>query len=544
MWVIYSLTALLILVPLLGSGYILTLDLVFTPLFPMPSVASSSYLLRLILHYASYVMAGDILEKFLFFLILVLSAAGAYGFFMEIVTDKTTKVSNSSTTLLAAYTSGLIYMLNPYTYDRFMAGQYNVLLGYALLPWFATALIRFISVPDKRRSTSLLLWALAISIVSIHSVGFMCLLVVGAFVCAVWSRRSDVTYLRRLYKHVLAIIALFLLGSSYWLIPLILGHSVTANEINNFGPSDRVAFSTLGGSVFGRIVDVLRLQGFWAESRGLYKLPQDVLGIWYVLIYIIWVLVIIGMISLLRSGKKSIIFIFGVSAIIAIVFATGTFNAFLADNIPFFVGYREPQKFVAMLGLTYAVFAGFGVSKIVELLKKNAARPLYIIGCVVLLLLPFAWAPTMLWGFDNQLTPVQYPAAWSTINKRLDADPNNFNVLFLPWHQYMYFSFAGRIIANPASQFFDKPTLVSNNPQFGGITPPPNATDAKINKILNTAKTSASLGNELKNLNIKYVILDQDDDYANYSYLNGQNDLKLVYTSATLDLFENLAVRS
>ena len=51
--------------------------------------------------------------------------------------------------------AGIFYMINPFTYDRLMAGQYNVLFGYALLPWFAGALLKFLREPDWKKSFAL-----------------------------------------------------------------------------------------------------------------------------------------------------------------------------------------------------------------------------------------------------------------------------------------------------------------------------------------------------------------------------------------------------
>jgi hypothetical protein len=430
-------------------------------------------------------------------------------------------------------------MINPFTYDRFMAGQYLVVFGYALLPWFVRALFRFLASPDLRRTFALAAWAVGISIVSIHTIGFIGLVSAVAAGYVVWQNRNDCALLVRLLRCGLLALALFALVSSYWLVPLVFGHGTTAAEIGGFGASDRAAFATLGGSVFGRIVDVLRLQGFWAESRGLFTLPQDAIPLWNVLTYFVWFLVVIGIVSLWRTGRRLAVVTLGVGAGIAAVLGAGIMNGWLAAHVPLFAGYREPHKFVALIALAYAVFAGFGVSAVLRFLRKSGGKAFLVIGSVAVLILPFAWTPTFAWGFNNQLTPVQYPTSWYMVNKRLDSDPGSFKVLFLTWHLYMYFSFAGRIIANPAPQFFDKTAIVSNNPELGGITPPPNAVDTDINAILANAASSTNLGRQLAKAHIKYVILDKDDDYTAYNYLNRQDGMKLIMKSETLDLYVN-----
>jgi hypothetical protein len=165
-----------------------------------------------------------------------------------------------------------------------------------------------------------------------------------------------------------------------------------------------------------------------------------------------------------------------------------------------------------------------------------------LLGSIALLLVPLIWTSTMLWGLDDQLVPVQYPAGWFAINRRLDADTSTFQVLFLPWHQYMSFNFAGRIIASPAPQFFDKPIIVSDNPEFAGIAPSlQSSQETKINSILTSASRGSNVGSRLAQYHVKYILLALDDDYMKYTYLNHQTDLRLAAKSATLELYRNKA---
>jgi hypothetical protein len=148
-------------------------------------------------------------------------------------------------------------------------------------------------------------------------------------------------------------------------------------------------------------------------------------------------------------------------------------------------------------------------------------------------------------GFDGQLTPRQYPPDWATLNQQLNKDTDNFHVLFLPWHLYMRYEFTGRIIASPVEGYFDKPFIVSDNPEIGNVTP----AIADVNKqlltttILPHAPQSTSLGHQLLPLNVKYIVLAKDDDYQTYSYLNNQSDIQLVSETDTLMLYRNNAFK-
>jgi hypothetical protein len=109
----------------------------------------------------------------------------------------------------------------------------------------------------------------------------------------------------------------------------------------------------------------------------------------------------------------------------------------------------------------------------------------------------------------------------------------------------MRYQFAGRVIAHPGDGFFDKPMLTSDDPEMQG-TQPAIANDQKkllTHQILPHASSSDTLGARLQPLNIKYILLAKDADYALYGYLDRQKDLQLVSESATLKLYRNTAYR-
>jgi len=102
-------------------------------------------------------------------------------------------------------------------------------------------------------------------------------------------------------------------------------------------------------------------------------------------------------------------------------------------------------------------------------------------------------------GFWGQLKPTDYPEDWYEINDILNNDPQDFNVLFLPWHQYMDFKWipnTQKRVANPASNFFDKPAIQGENTEISTSTPsPPTRRSAMSSPCLSrgtTSQTSAS----------------------------------------------------
>lgn len=537
-WGIYSLLALLVLGPLVQRGYVFALDMVFAPHIRMPVGISSTYVFRALLHYLNFVLPSDIIEKILLFVILLLAGRGMHRLALHLNNKKP-----HSYDAVAAYFAGTLFMINPFTYERFMAGQYLVVFGYALLPWFTCALLHFLNDPRLRPAIFTAVWALAISIVSIHAIGFTALIAVFAVGVKLWQLRNDKQKTRTLLKFAGISLAIFLLASSYWLVPLAAGKGTTAETISSFSTNDQTAFATVGQGWVGRLGNVLHLQGFWVEDTDTFTMPQANMAMWEFLIAFIWILIITGTAKFLRERRTDIIIIFGGSAAVATILAVGTFNNWLANNIPLFAGYREPQKFVAVIALCLVLFAARGAAAVLKYSLGQGGRAFLLFASVILLAIPLIWTHTMLWAFDNQLFATNYPPAWFTINQKLNADRGNFQALFLPWHLYMGFIFAGHIIANPAPQFFDKPVIVSDNPEFEGIAPS-NTSPAKrkLDRILH-GYNGDNLGAQLAQLNIKYVILDKDDDYQKYLYVNKQTDLQLMYKSDTINLYRNLGYR-
>lgn len=526
---VYLLVTLVVMLPLLGPGFILTLDMVFTPELPMPTELRSSYLFRAALHYLSLVIPSDVLQKILLMSILLLSGIGMHRLIRFL--GATAKGGD-----LGAYAASIFFMINPFTYSRFMAGQYSVLLGYALLPWFVRLLIDFGRTPNMKTALKLGCLTAVIGVVSIHTVGEAVLLAAAAVGIALWHYRQQ---LRAYIRFGLIAVAVFVVASCYWLVPLALGRGTTAQIVDQFTAADTTVFATAGQNPVTRAGNVARLQGFWAEERGLYLLPQDRVVLWGLMALIIIGLVVWGGVVLWYK-QRVILVLLVASGLTAAMLAVGLMEL-LAKFVPLLAGYREPHKFVGLVALVYSILLAFGIKAMLDGARRRS-EGLHATATVLLLLLPFLFTRIMLWGFDGQLTPRQYPADWFSVDQRLQQDNDDFEVLFLPWHQYMSFQFSGRIIASPAPAFFSKPTIVSADPELDGAVSG-RMTDRQkaIDQILGAQGTD--FAGQLGAQNIKYIILAKDLDYRDYDYLNNSANLGLIKDYPTAALYENQAWR-
>jgi hypothetical protein len=511
--------------------------MVFTPTLAMPAAVTSSFVLHAGLHLLNVVIPSEVIEKLLLFAILFFSGFGMHRLVSVLQPEGIAAVAAN----WGRYAAGFLYVINPFTYSRFMAGQYSVLLGYACLPFFVAALWRFFNEPSFKKSMVLAAWAIGISVVSIHTLGLAAIVALAALSLVGWRSRGRAhrQQLKRLIQYGLAAGLVFFIASSYWLLPLARGTGATATSIATFKASDQTAFTTVGDGVAGKLLHIMSLQGFWGERQDLYLLPQDELRVWGLFVIAVWGLVIVGVITVWRRNRETAVFFAGCIAIAALL-AAGVGGAWLTVHMPLFAGYREPQKFAAVIALGFAVFVGFAASSLEGAVHARFSR----VGTVIVLLLVLiGFTPVMFRGFDGQLTPRHYPADWFAVNERLNADKDDYQVLFLPWHLYMRYQFAGRVIANPGDDFFDKPLLVSDNPELGNIRPAVlNAQKQLVTThILPHARASSTLGHQLTPLRVKYVLLAKDFDYREYDYLDDQTDLQLVAETATLKLYRNTA---
>jgi hypothetical protein len=164
---------------------------------------------------------------------------------------------------------------------------------------------------------------------------------------------------------------------------------------------------------------------------------------------------------------------------------------------------------------------------------------------VMVFVVPLLLTRVMFCGFNGQLTPRHYPASWSAVNNRLNQDNANFSVLALPWHQYMSFQFAGRVIANPSADFFDHDVIVSQDPELGGASGgKQNAQHQAIGQLLQTGKSSEDFSRQLAANNVKYILLAKEVDYSQYDFLQQHHDLQLVANYPDIALYKNTAWRN
>lgn len=525
-WLEFGVLALVIMIPLLFPGYIFTLDLVFAPHASWPDLTSPNFLLQALVWLLYHVLPGDIIEKIILFGILIASGA---GMFLLIQTISRPQVSWDAWRL-ASYIAGVFYVVNPFIYARFMAGQWMVLLGYALLPFFITALLKFLRLPSRKTSVIMAIWAIVVGFASIHHIGMVLLSSVMLTGGAVFIYRKDKQRTKQYLKWGSIAIGMWLLANIYWLVSIGNSHSELSRSVAGFDQSHFTAFATLDWPL-----SVLQMQGFWAEARQLFILPQQLMPLWSILIIILWVVMVYGAIKAWQGGQRWPVTASLSGILLAIVLSAPLFLEWVATWFPFAAGYREPHKFVNFLVVGYAVLLACGAAYV---LKNVVQRPGWQkdVALTILLLLPLLITPTMFGGFAGQLSPRSYPVEWYEVDQKLTNDTSVDRVLFLPWHQYANFGFSGRLVANPAEKFFQVPVISSDNPEFKNISPTmPNEEKRQLTQAIRDKKLTPML---LNDLNITHILLAKEQDWGKYKEIIAPGTAELINENNKLQLYK------
>jgi hypothetical protein len=473
----------------------------------------------------AFLFSAALMQKIILLIILSLSAISAYH---AVPTDsKPAKIFAS-----------LLYMLNPYVYVRILAGHWLYLFAYAVLP---LAIKSFTDLLENNNRKDIIKVVLLTTLVGFNShtlvMAFIAYIVIFCFKVY---RVRDI----EIIKSVSITAPLFLVLSTYWLLPL-----VTAKEtlLSSIGSEDLAAFAPRIES-FSALFTLASMHGFW---RAGYVYAKDFIPYWQILFAFILFLAVHGFISY-HKDKKIGVYVrsFAVIAALGLILAAGIRSPFedafrvLFDNIPLLKGMRDSHKFVTLLILSYAYLGALGVAEISKGIQQKE-RKRYINMAVVgfALATPFVYSYTFFNGFAGQIKPTDYPKDWYEVNEYLNKDEQDFNLLFLPWHMYLDFKWIpnrDKRIANPAEHFFDKQIISGKNIEIGGIYRQVNTPEQLyIDFLLRNRGKITNLGELLALLNVKYVLLTKEADYKRYFFLFNQSDLTLVKETENFYVFKN-----
>ncbi|MFA5993705.1 MAG: hypothetical protein WC823_01970 [Parcubacteria group bacterium] len=526
---IFFAVALLLLSPTLQGGYIFLLDWTVTPVVTWADIRWGSDPVTTIgVRLASMLISFAVWQRL--FLLGIVFLLGLAGF----------RLARRTGNVYAQYFAGLLLIFNPFIYAR-LAEQPGIAAGSAALFWSAVYLLEYLEEVRMKK----LFWAAGCAGLAVaffpHSL-FLVALLVSVLLLFDYGRRRNLLFLG---KSFFMLGAGVLLLNANWMAGSFLSQNTSrALAVAGFTAQDAQAFATraIGGdSVY---FTVLALQGYWGEYQDRFISVEDN-PLWEVAFLLILLLAGWG---IGKTWKKSLptralVVVFGLAWMLAIGVTSPIFapvSLWLYDHVPFYLGLREPQKWVALLVLAYAYWGSWGVKYL--LAWKGSANHRKIVG-IFCIALPVVFSFSMLSGLHAHLTPHQFPAEWQAAKNYLIANPISGKILFLPWHQYAQLDFADKNVVVPAQAFFGPQIVQGNNTEFGEVYS--HALDAStltIEKYVSRKDypaqniPRADFSKDMQSLGIDRVLLAKTEDWQDYAWLDRigiekvlENDKLIIY---------------
>jgi hypothetical protein len=470
--------------------------------------------------------------------------------------------------------AGTLYAVNPFVFNRLYVGHFALLIGYALLPFAVKTAMRSLSSPGIRWCVPALWWA-GLTSLSPHFAWIYGLVVLGVVVVAIVTKQYP---LRRLAGWFATCAGLFVLMSTYIILP-----NGSTNLPTQVGSVSLNIYRTNGDPHLGLFANVLALYGFWRTGPG-PELPKDVIIGWPFIMFAILLIVFVGgwhawrgipaageemssegidrehrtigqeFSSRTSTGNQSLaidqkrltfllVFIGVAGYFLALGNQGPTGGLFLwaYDHVPFFSIMREPQKFLILLALAYAVLFGWGVERLSQVdlstSRFGAGATAVLIGVV----LPLGYSATIFDGLAGQITSSPLPSAYQQADSLMGTGVGN--VLVLPWHLYNEYPFtSGRVITNVGPTSFRRNVITGDNVQADDVqSQSTSPRSAYIEQLFQYGTKTSNFGALVAPLGVRYVVLAKAVDWPTYSWLNQQKDLKLILDDQSLEVWRNLA---
>lgn len=544
----YILVVLAIVLPLFFKpGYLFFTDFVLGPNVIL-DWQSTSFLINIIFFFFSYVFSLDILQKIFIGLVLLIVLIGAKKLIEEILLLSKNKERNGPSYWFVFIIS-LFALFNPFVYDRVMYGQFGVVASFGFLSFSLENLLVYFRTKKLSNITWFGIFSGLMILFSMHFVFFQAPLVI---LLIIYALNKKIINWKVLLKHLILALVIILVINLNWLIGLVNPNSNLSIFINKgISNQDLIAFQTSGKTNGEVIMNILMMSGFWGKDQLRYSDLTKSKENWGRSFFFLLPIILLGVWVSFRVKQTKFlsfgfIFIFTIAFVLAIgvrLPLSSQITQFLYNYFPFYRGLREPQKWVSVIVIIYLFYLIIGTK---YLLQKKIIENNKLLGGLILSGIIVMQAPLLLSGFNNQVKPTQYPNDWYEVNSYITNNSkvvtSNFqkcdgNILFLPWHMYMSFNWTGNIVANPASLFFNCPTITGTNMEWGGIYD--NSMDPKGRVVMEWLKKGGNTDFfDNRELNIKHVILAKELDWQDYLWIEKLPNIKLVKETQSLKLYQ------
>lgn len=285
----------------------------------------------------------------------------------------------------------------------------------------------------------------------------------------------------------------------------------------------------------------LMLYGFWAERFHILT-PDKLNRYWYLFWAIVLLIILCGAKMTYKKERKLFFFlsiIWWVGYILALGISSCIFwpvSEFLYLHMPWYIGMREPQKWLWISMIVYSFYFLIWVYAISEkyLLKYTNTTVILLIVFTII----NAWNPLNLWSYQGQLYGITYPQEYFTSKDWMIKNiGTETKVLLLPWHSYMACKRTrGKVIGSMGDRlFYPLHMIVSDNLEIDTKYTNSSAPISKdIDEYLKTKDKTLLIKND-----IKYIInLSECADYKGYIFLEKEPYLKKIRTDKNIDIYQ------
>ena len=439
-WLAGVVAALVVVAPGLAPGAWLNVDLVVTPVTPVPSGVwglgpelPRRVPFMLPFAWLSALVPGELPVKLAVLAALASTVAGTWRLVGR---------WDPGSPVVARLAAGLLVGVGPFAVTRAGVGHLGLTFALALLPWALPTLLRPL---DRVPATTL--WCLALGACGPFG-GTVALPVVAVGLLAGDATRPG----RRLAG--LRALALAVAAQAPWLVPT-LAVAALGTRVGSAGD-----FTTDGGGP-GGLLRLLAGHGFWLEGsqvgRGQgWEVP--VAGL------VLAALAVVGLRRLPAEVRRPAWALAGLGLVGAAASALpGVDRAFAwATERSVLVALREGQRLLCLYVVVVGPAAALGAA--------HLARRLAGWGREVVAVLPLALAVALAlpgaWGAGGGLEPVTLPPGWVQVREAVRAAPGT--VVVVPWRSYPLLPLDGvrRRVLNPMPIYLGGDVLASSDPGF------------------------------------------------------------------------------
>lgn len=502
------------------------LDTLFYPFTEWKDFFSTSiwfYFIDLLKKIFGYALASKI---FLFLIYGITIASGVYLSkwlrYNNLWKDKNTKFLDIICMLLVIY--------SPFFAQRFIS-QAGIALGGSLLLLGTVACLNIVRWHKQKQYLTIaaIAYGLALAIFP-HAIFLIGLLLISL---------SLVFYKRILYFVATGVWAILL--NANWLYgELFWSAQRVGQNIEAFNAQNIEAFSS--STLYSWPIEISHLlgYGFWVEKYHIIT-PDDLISYWWIFaIMIVW-LILLGAYKMLLEKKYSLfIFLFilwGTSYILSLWISseiTAPLAWWMYENVPMYIGMREPQKWMGVMMIPYIIYFVLWASYLLSLKMHKYITSIikYLLPCLVVI-----WSLQSLFAYSNQIRITDYPADRVELKEYLQTGHRDKQIVAFPWHSYMTCSWTRGIrIPNPISELmYPLNVIESDNIEIAGLY---TNSKSEISKNIEEYLRSKDLS-LLQEIDVSTILMMKlCADHENYEFLDESIDIVKVFESENFNVFE------